>query len=302
MAERAGLEPRGTLGCRVVVLVVLDRGQERPHGHQQRRQRSSADDEEVHGQGYGEAGGEHADAGTADGAEAPGGVEPWHHGATETALDLGALDVHGDVPDRRTEAVAAQAGGDDGLDLEAGDAEGDDAHAERHQHATAATHSRSPEPLDHPAARGQPEQRTDRDRQQQQAELAVGEVEPLAQVGHPREQGGEDQPVEDERGRHGVACAQVRTGGCRGHRCCAALGGDASSQAWKPISASWLSASSRSPSLVVQRMTTWSGYSESCSTRPGHAGRRRPGRIASQTYLGRGFSEKIRNHSSEAAV
>ena len=175
-------------------------------------QRRRADDEEVHGQGYGEAGGEHADAGTADGAEAPGGVEPRHHGATETALDLGAFDVHGDVPDRRTEAVAAQAGGDDGLDLEPGDAEGDDAHAERHQHAAAATHARGPEPLDHPAARGQPEQRTDRDGQQQQAELAVGEVEPLAQVGHPREQGGEDQPVEDERGRHRVAGAQVRTG------------------------------------------------------------------------------------------
>ena len=44
-----------------------------------------------------------------------------------------------------------------------------------------------------------------------------------------------------------------------GHRCWAALGGAASSQAWKPIRASWLIASSTSPALEVQRITTWSG-------------------------------------------
>ena len=87
-------------------------------------------------------------------------------------------------------------------------AKGDQADAQGHQHGAGPDDVRGSEPFDHPAAEWGAEHRPDGHGQQQQPELAVGQLQAVTKVGNPRPEGGEVQPVEDEDRSDGIAGAR----------------------------------------------------------------------------------------------
>ena len=146
-------------------------------------------------------------AGTAqrpdDRAEAEAGVEARHHGATEAALHLGALDVHGHVPHADADAVEQQR--DAGDDQRVTECEPGGAEPERGHDGTGAQHPDGAPPPDRGAGRRQGHERADGDHEEENAQPAVAQPEPVARLrdaGHPA---GEAESVEDEGQPDGVA-------------------------------------------------------------------------------------------------
>ncbi|GIG92247.1 hypothetical protein Pen02_71830 [Plantactinospora endophytica] len=147
----------------------------------------------------------HVEAGTAGPGDrtghrtqAPGGVEPGHHGTAESPFDRRRLDVHGDVtgaravpekeqPDRDGRHRLPATGGDAGQ----GQSERGQSGPERHRAGRA-------QPVrQHPGGR-QRQQGARGERQQQQTQPARGEVEGVPGRRHPGEPRGDGQTVEPE--------------------------------------------------------------------------------------------------------
>ena len=172
------------------------------------RQGEDGDHHEVDPERDTEQGGEYTEPGTGDRTKAPRCVEPGQHGAAQPGLDLGPFDVHRDIPGSRAEAEEAQPSGGHGRVAQTANAEGDQADAQGHQHGAGADDVRGSEPFDHPAAERGAQHRPDGHGQQQQPELAVGQLQAVTKVGYPRPERGEVQPVEDEDRSDGIAGAR----------------------------------------------------------------------------------------------
>ena len=223
-------------------LLLLHR-QEGPGRPQHQRQGQPAEDPEVHGQGRMHGGHRDAHGRARDRAERPRGVEPRHDRAAQLALDLGALDVHRDVPEAGADAVEEQP--DRAGRRRPGRTRAEPGQQQPHRRADRAGPDDGARrgALDQRAGGRQRQHRPGRDGEQEQAEGAVVEREPFPEVRDPGDQGGEQEAVERERSRDRVAGRQL---GRRGQRDQSVPGGRASSQAWNPVSDSRLIASSTS--------------------------------------------------------
>ena len=235
---------------------------EAPGGHMGGRHGQATDDDVVRSQRYAERGRDRADARAGEGAEAPARVEAGHDAAPEQVLDGGPLDVHPDVPRAGAEAVAEQAQ----RPLPA---------RSRRVAKTPATTSPS---SDHPGA--EPDDGAGAPPLDQEARwpasppssrprsTAAGAPRPpllrsseLAQVGHPRDEHGEAEPVERESGGHRVPGSGRRA--VRSPRWRSQVVGARRSQprarTGNPSATTPRGPARRRRAGVSQRITTWPG-------------------------------------------
>ena len=193
-------------------MVVLR--EESCRGDDDRRGHHERGDDEVHGHRHPAGDHRRADECAGNGPEAEAGVESGHDGSTELLLDEGAVHVDRHVPGAGREPEEEQA------DHDRCDADPVTECHRQQRHAEQGCRdddrpARS-EAGDHRAGQGQGEERTDGDREQDQAELGRFEVESVTDLGDPRRPRGDGEARTSERhiaGDHGpLDPAQVGRG------------------------------------------------------------------------------------------
>ena len=172
-------------------------------GDDDRRDQYEVSQHEVHGHGHPAGDHRRADQRTGDGSQAEAGVEPGHDGSTESLLDEAPCTLIA-TPHAGREPEEEQADHDrcdpdlvsechrQQCDSEQGRRDGD----------------RPPrsEASDHRTGQGQGEQRTDGDREQDQAECGRFEVEPVPDLRDPRRPRGDGETSTSKRDVGGDHC------------------------------------------------------------------------------------------------
>ena len=208
--QGARLEPGRALGLAggAGLLVVLGGAREEVRqGPPGEPDRDDGGAEEVRGERHPGPRHRGADQGREHRAAAERGVEVRHHRGAEVALDVGALEVHRDVPHPDPEADEEEPGGHGEARAVCVDDQGHREQAgERHGHAQRDGAGRA-DPVGDAAGERQAGDRPDAGGEQGEPELTGAQAQARLGVGDPRRPRGEDQPGEregDEDGRAGA--------------------------------------------------------------------------------------------------
>ena len=183
-----GLRRRGGLaggavrrGCGVVVVVLRE---ESCRGDDDRRDEYECSHYEVHGDGHPAGDHRRADQCTGDSPQAEAGVEPGHDGSTELLLDEGPVHVDRHVPRACRQPEEEQAD-HDRCDPDPV-SECHDQQCDAEQNRRDGDRPARSEASDHRTGQRQGEERTDGDREQDQAECGRFEVKAVPDLRDPR--------------------------------------------------------------------------------------------------------------------